>query len=86
MTASFMMPKEKKFFPKSGKPDIHPGQNKNEKIVHAVITEMKRCTIRKIGVSTTDRDHDYCYVIILRKDSKKSFTERCAEYDLYLLV
>ena len=52
-----------------------------DELVHAILAEMKPVwTIRKIGVSTTDRDHDYCYVVTLRKDSQKSFADRCAEF------
>lgn len=49
----------------------------------AILSEMKPVwTIRKIGEFATDRDHDYCYVVTLRKSQTENFKDRCkAFYD-----
>ncbi len=36
--------------------------------------------IRKIGVSKTERDYDYAYIVTLRKAPDKSFSARCAAF------
>lgn len=47
----------------------------------AISTEMKPIwMIRKIGVSRTERDHDYAYIVTLKKDIQKSFADRCADF------
>jgi len=50
-------------------------------ITQAILSEMKPVwSIRKIGESSTDRDHDYCYVVTLRKSQNKAFKERCKQF------
>ena len=47
----------------------------------AIRTEMKLVwMIRKISVLRTERDHDYAYVVTLKKDPEKSFADRCADF------
>lgn len=40
--------------------------------------------IRKIGVSRTERDQEYAYVVTLKKDPEKSFSRRCGDFYRYL--
>lgn len=56
-------------------------KTRTAELIQVILAEMKPVwTVRKIGASITERDHDYCYVVTLRKDSQKSFQDRCKEF------
>ncbi len=49
--------------------------------IQAILTEMKPVwTIRRIQHLSSERDHDYGFVVTLRKDAGKSFLKRCCEF------
>lgn len=48
---------------------------------NAILAQMKPIwLIRRIGVSRTERENYYAYVVTLRKDPEKSFDRRCATF------
>lgn len=52
-----------------------------EDFIQAILTEMKPVwTIRRIRHLSSERDHDYGFVVTLRKDAGKSFLKRCCEF------
>ena len=52
-----------------------------EDLKQAILAEMKPVwTIRRIQHLSSDRDHDYSFVVTLRKDTGKSFKNRCGEF------
>lgn len=52
-----------------------------EDFKRAILTEMKPVwTIRKIQHLASERDHDYSFVVTLRKDASKSFQRCCVEF------
>ncbi|MGM9652215.1 MAG: hypothetical protein ACI3XP_01090 [Eubacteriales bacterium] len=56
-------------------------KTRTEDFKRAILAEMKPVwTIRKIQHQASDRDHDYSFVVTLRKDASKSFQNRCSEF------
>lgn len=52
-----------------------------EDFKRAILAEMKPIwTIRRIHRLASERDHDYSFVVTLRKDASKPFLSRCAQF------